>query len=639
VTIFWLNYGPEEEIGAGASVRVTPDGGFVTAGWRAVDFGLEPDAYLVKTGADGVVEWERTLGLPGNDFAYAVEPTADDGFIVVGESPALDVTMVRTDAQGDVQWSRVHARPGSEWANDVRELPGGGFVVVGTGTDQGQDLLLLRTDPSGDILPGWPRLYGGAHFDVGHALVLNPDGTTVIAGQYGGGGATTESVWLLKTDADGDVLWSRTYGPGRALGVASAPGGGFIVSGAWPGAGGKDDALLLAVDADGFEEWRKRFGGDDHDDGREVTVTSPGDPDPGYVMVGRTLSFTPGTQEFEREDLFLIRVSLDGATRWQKVKGKSDGNSELAAAVDAVPDGGFIVGGAAQARMLLAKLDKNGDTVDLGDLDVSLDIPDAQAGVIRFSNAEEIARTAVGALFLPRQAVPFAVDLVIDEIEMASFCGAGGTVTVTPDIPPLLTAQSYEAVFAACVRDPADPVSFEGILSFLVTALAGDPTTQDYALTESVPAIDLDVTDDAGTTTISGAFSFTRTAAGGDVTDLAQELPGNALVIAEGGTISTLTQFDVEATFAAGVHSLGPAHVELGYSGVVGPLSIDVTAGTRLEGPSLDLPAQGTIEVEAADGSTLRITILPSGVARLDVDTDADGTIDGSLSTDWDDLL
>ncbi len=63
----------------------------------------------------------------------------------------------------------------------------------------------------------WARTYGGANEDQGTSIRLTSDGGFIIAGYTHSFVAGWYDAYLIKTDASGDTLWTRTYGATATL--------------------------------------------------------------------------------------------------------------------------------------------------------------------------------------------------------------------------------------------------------------------------------------------------------------------------------------------------------------------------------------------------------------------------------------
>ncbi len=197
------------------SVRQTKDNGYVVSGGRSPLDSGNSDTYLVKLDSGGGTTWSATFGDTGSQSGYSVEQTADGGYIVVGrtdysiQSDGHDVYMVRTDANGNALWTRVLREANDQVGNTVHQTPDGGYALCGwTGiimNDSSSDAYLVRTDANGDTL--WTRTFGGSAKDVSCSFQQTTDGGYVIAGYTSSFGAGGEDVWLIKTDSLGYVAF------------------------------------------------------------------------------------------------------------------------------------------------------------------------------------------------------------------------------------------------------------------------------------------------------------------------------------------------------------------------------------------------------------------------------------------------
>jgi len=326
----------------GYSVAQTSDGGFIITGLTA-SFGTGSlDFYLIRTDAYGDTLWTRTYGGSAGDWGYSVAQTSDGGFIITGFTASfgaggIDFYLVKTDAYGDTLWTRTYGGSGADVGYSVTQTSDGGYIVAGSTASFGAgnwDVYLVRTDTYGDTL--WTRTYGGGSTDHGNSVKQTSDGGYIVAGGTESFGAGEGDVYLVKTDAVGDTLWTRTYGGGAGdIGnsVAQTSDGGYIVAGSSFGAG-LTDVYLVKTDSVGDTLWTRTYGGSDDDEGYSVAQTSDG----GYIVAGRTESFGAGSG-----DVYLVKTDAVGDTLWTRTYGGS--STEWGRSVAQTSDGGYIVAG------------------------------------------------------------------------------------------------------------------------------------------------------------------------------------------------------------------------------------------------------------------------------------------------------
>jgi len=376
----------------GYSVRQTADGGYIIVG-HTLSFGADSaDIYLVKTAADGATSWTKTFGGTGNDYGLAVRQTSNGGYIIAGITfsfgrPDGEVYLIRTNAAGELQWSRTFGGSNSDHGCDVEQTVDGGFIVAGkygraTGYD---DVFLVKTDSLGDTR--WTRTYGGDSSECGWAVQQTEDGGYVVAGNTNSLGNGESDAYLLRVDADGDTLWTRTFGGAGfegAYSVQPIAGGGYILAGETESFGaGSRDVYLIKTDTNGNALWSKTFGGTDRDDGSSVQPTADG----GYIIVGSTESYGAGDV-----DVYLIKTNASGDTLWTRTCGGRDW--EIGKSVRQAADGGYIIAG-------------HTESFGAGLIDVYL-IKTDSLGISTAVEETKTTPTRAGALSLSCEPNPFA---------------------------------------------------------------------------------------------------------------------------------------------------------------------------------------------------------------------------------------
>ncbi len=349
------------------SVRQTHDGGYILAG-STRSFGAgEEDVYLIKIGADGNEGWSKTFGGTRGDEAWSVQQTTDGGYIVAGRNSSVrrdgDVYLMKTDANGSEVWSKTFGGTDSDGGFSVQQTSDGGYIVAGVTESFGEgwdDVYLIKTDADGN--EGWSRTFGGLGRELLSSVQQTSDGGYILAG-FSNSFGTGESDWdayVIKTDGNGREVWSRIFGGDwnqYSHSAQETSDGGSIVAGTTCTFGaGPFDIFLIKTDADGNEAWSRTFGGKAMDEGYSVQQTTDG----GYVVAGNTDSFGAGDG-----DVYLIKTDADGNEVWSRTFGGTDvdyGNS-----VQQTSDGGYVVAGitwsfgAGAWDVYLIKTDQNGN--------------------------------------------------------------------------------------------------------------------------------------------------------------------------------------------------------------------------------------------------------------------------------------
>jgi hypothetical protein len=309
-TIWTKTYG-DDGYQSAYSVRKTVDEGFVMVGPTMPPWGTVFDIWIVKTDSSGNTVWTWTWGGGGDDEGRDIQQTADGGYIVVGRTTSMgsggnDIVLIRLTGSGDSVWIKTIGGTGHDIGYSVQQTADGGFIIAGLSTIGGrsEDVYLVKTDSMGDTI--WTRTYGGTGYDVGLSIDRTTDGGYVVAGQVSSLNGTGKDVYLIRTNSSGDTLWTRTFG-GNDFDVGNSvqqtSDSGYIVAGTMYFSPTDPDVYLVKTDASGDTLWTRTFGGTGVDDGSSVQQT----PDGGYIVAGRTASYGAGNG-----DVWLIKTDVDG---------------------------------------------------------------------------------------------------------------------------------------------------------------------------------------------------------------------------------------------------------------------------------------------------------------------------------------
>ena len=279
--------------------------------------------------------WTKTFGGSEDEFGYSVQQTYDGGYIITGRTEFYgagdyDVWLIKADALGDTVWTKTFGGSDDDRGRSVQQTSDGGYIITGRTESYGagfSDVWLIRTDATGDTV--WTWTFGGSDDDWGQSGQQTSDGGYIITGGTKSYGAGSHDFWLIKTDALGDTIWTKTFGGSEwdsGNSVQQTSDGGYIITGSTESYGaGSYDFWLIKTDSSGDTVWTKTFGGSEFDWGQSGQQTSDG----GYIITGRTGSYGAGSN-----DVWLIRVAPDGEP-------SADTTFTRITVGDIVNDGGF----------------------------------------------------------------------------------------------------------------------------------------------------------------------------------------------------------------------------------------------------------------------------------------------------------
>ena len=324
------------------SVQQTNDGGFVILG-STLSFGNgQFDAWMVKTDDNGNETWNKFFGGAEIDGPASIQQTSDGGYVFTGLTYSYgdsegDCWVVKTDENGNELWNKTFGGPGHDRAQSIIQLPGGDYMMTGGTYSYGDgDIWLVKIDGDGEEI--WSRTYGGAGDQKAYTVLQTPDGGFVLAGFTDPSSNLLLDILLLKTDGNGNQIWTQTFGGSNidnAYSCQLTTDGGFILAGYTKSFGnGQEDIWLIKTDSNGNEVWNKTFGGT----GRDITYSASQTVDGGYIIGGYTDSKGNG-----QNDIWFIKTDQNGNLVWDKTSGGS--LNELAFAVLQTNNGRYIAVG------------------------------------------------------------------------------------------------------------------------------------------------------------------------------------------------------------------------------------------------------------------------------------------------------
>ncbi len=304
--------------------------------------------------------WEKTYQY---GTGYSVEQTSDGGYMVIGDGALTTgcIYMIKTDYLGDTLWTKLYHLNTRESFCSGRQTSDGGYIITGLTTNLAlgtDNAFLLKTDSNGDSL--WSNEYGGSEFDIGFSVQQTTDGGYVVTG-WTDSFSESRDVYLFKTNSLGQEIWSKTFGDdnsniGRSV-IQTSDNGFFLTTDTYIFGSGFGWIDLIKTDSVGNIEWTTTFDNEDDDDGFSAQNTNDG----GFIVTGMTEA------DNNIGDALLIKISNNGVIEWSHRYGDYE-SLERGGGVQQTTDGGYVLVGGKNLEgydfdIYLVKTNSLGDTL------------------------------------------------------------------------------------------------------------------------------------------------------------------------------------------------------------------------------------------------------------------------------------
>ncbi len=226
----------------------------------------------------------------------------------------------------------------ADWAWTL--LEDNGYVALGDTASFGAgltDVYLLKTDYDGGLV--WTRTFGGAGKDNGISVIKGHKGGYVIAGGTGTQTAGEFDAYIIRTDSDGEKVWEKTYGGENyefAYSVAKTRDGNYVAAGYSSSFNTEknSDIYLFKFNEKGDKLWDRVYGGPGWDTAYSIIETGDG----GLIYTGYLDNKANG-----ETDIYLMKTDADGNCRWARAFGGV--RKDVGTSVIQTKDGGYLITG------------------------------------------------------------------------------------------------------------------------------------------------------------------------------------------------------------------------------------------------------------------------------------------------------
>lgn len=353
------------------------------------------DIWVLKLDNSGNLEWQKAYGGTGGEpFTEAnskIIQTSDGGYLVTGESTSnngdltenrgnLDLWVFKIDANGVLQWQKSLGGAMHEGAHSILQEADGGFILAGYTSSTDGDVVnnkgmsdgwLIKLSATGDLV--WQKTMGGSWTDALFSIQNTSDGGYITAGYTLSNDGDIGTLnpdgfmgyadfWIAKLNSNAEIEWQSVIGGSgkdEAKCIIQTNDGGYVVAGETESANGdisesfgKRDWWVVKLNAEGAMEWEKSLGGSQRDEVRSIVASSDGS---GFFMVGTTESADNDvTDNHGGKDIWLVKLDYSGNIILNKCFGGT--SSEKGFSIIQSTDNQIVIAGQAHS--------KDGDIVD-----------------------------------------------------------------------------------------------------------------------------------------------------------------------------------------------------------------------------------------------------------------------------------
>lgn len=352
------------------SVIQTQDGGYAVIGHtQSMDGDVEGksnesyDYWLLKFNASNLLEWQKTYGGTADDRGTNLIQTNDGGYAIIGKSKSSDgdvsenagyddFWITKLDENGSISWDYSFGYPGSDIPYSIIQTNDNGFFLSGVldvsasnglgnrlsniqYRHAGGDYWVIKLNANG--IKEWSNYYGGTFTDTAYDAIQTNDSGYIVVGSSDSGDVDVSNTkgaydfWVIKLSETGAIIWEKSFGGDQvdeARSISQTADGNYLVVGDTRSANldvsqnnGAADLWIIKISPEGALIWEKTLGGSNFDVGRSVSKTV----DDGFLIAGSSRSYDGDLSNNNgQNDALILKINGNGELEWQKTIGGSE---------------------------------------------------------------------------------------------------------------------------------------------------------------------------------------------------------------------------------------------------------------------------------------------------------------------------
>jgi Ca2+-binding RTX toxin-like protein/methionine-rich copper-binding protein CopC len=207
----WVKYFANDLDDTGQMIKATSDGGYILLGYTGM-WGSNQQGYVIKTDASGNAQWKTAWGGSGKEWFRDVVQSSDGSYLVAGITNSYgagsnDALLLKLNSTGQVQWYKTYGGSGHDYATALALSGSGNYLLAGGGVSVGKtdiDAVVWEIDGSGNLVS--TQTYGGAKDDGVESIVTWADGYRLVGGATSTVPEENDILFVQKGTAATDTL-------------------------------------------------------------------------------------------------------------------------------------------------------------------------------------------------------------------------------------------------------------------------------------------------------------------------------------------------------------------------------------------------------------------------------------------------
>lgn len=277
-------------------------------------------AFIMLTGQRTyaqAIKFNHFYGSRQYNYGKRIIESGDRSLFILGNVSAdegnTNISIIKTDSLGIIVFEKYLGDGPVYWANDFIRTSDQGFLICGLTNkfpDDGYDMLLIKTDSNINV--EWEKQYGGIGWDIANAVKETKDSAYIIVGSTYSYGPANENIHVVKTNYQGDTLWTKTFGGDStdyATSVDVLYDSTYLIGANTNSFGyGSCDGYILNLALNGDTIWTENYGEDKEDILNSIKQTA----DSGFIFAGSTKSYGATSTE-----LWLRKYDKNRSLSWK----------------------------------------------------------------------------------------------------------------------------------------------------------------------------------------------------------------------------------------------------------------------------------------------------------------------------------